>query len=416
MAPNYMLPQNALRLDFSPVQRGIQQYANGMNQEHRAVTNALNRQSDMDWRQSQAERAQGNADRSFEANQTHRASQLGLQNRQFNALSGYRDRTFEAGQANADRAFDLRQKTFGMDTETHEENLKQNVIKRGGGVAQLIDREQDPTKKAEMWRQFVNSNPLVLSSLPAQYHNDPVAGSQYIMAQARGYQDPVSQRLKSSTILKNEAEATGFGKPPTGYRFNQDGTLTAIPGGPATKMGSDVAGKVALMANGLLELPRAQKIFDDIGLGGRANMVLNRGHAGEARRIVQTLVEAQLRALTGAAATPQETDRLMNFYGPVSSDTVETMKAKLARLDRTVRNSIKLMQTGRVTYDNGNRLDALIPAADLSQQPGATTAGSGQGGTGNLPVMTPQQAQSLPPGTQFTTTDGRIMRVPGGTQ
>lgn len=336
--------------NFAPVNQGL----NAVRQQQNQSQNMMLRKEQMETQRDQF------------------ASQQGLQRERMAQGASQFDARMKQGAGQFDQSHGLQKKRFGLESDARKEHLKSTLTKRFAGVAQLVGKEADPAKRAQMWQQFTSTDPRILSGMPEQLRNDPVAGAQFIIAQARGYQDPLQTRLNEAKIKGFEAKAVGarLGKPPTGYRFNQDGSLTAIPGGPATKMGSEVAGKVALMHNGLQELPKAREIFKKIGAGGRANMILNRGNAGEARRIVQTLVEAQLRALTGAAATEQETERLMNFYGPVSTDTGKTMTSKLDRLASTVRNSIRLMQTGRVSYDAGNRLDALIPKTNNTKRLG----------------------------------------------
>lgn len=72
---NYMLPRHAMELNTQPIMNALAGYRQQQNHNQQVQTNALNRQSDMDWRQAQADRAQGN----FDANQAHRGNQLALQ-------------------------------------------------------------------------------------------------------------------------------------------------------------------------------------------------------------------------------------------------------------------------------------------------------------------------------------------------
>lgn len=68
------------------------------------------------------------------------------------------------------------------------------LAKHYGGLAQIVEQEQDPAKRQQMWTRIVQSRPEFAGSLQ-KYGidpNDPVTGAKFIIAQARGYQDPVA--------------------------------------------------------------------------------------------------------------------------------------------------------------------------------------------------------------------------------
>ena len=81
-------------------------------------------------------------------------------------------------------------------------------------------------------------------------------------------------------------------------------------------MSGDQAGRIAMMRNARGGLAQAKQFFGDMGVSGRVGKVFNMGQAGEAERTVTSAIEATLRALTGAAATTAEVERLEKLFAP----------------------------------------------------------------------------------------------------
>ena len=164
----------------------------------------------------------------------------------------------------------------------------------------------------------------------------------------------------------------GQGKPPAGYKWGADGELEAIPGGPATKLPGELAGRVAIMSEGVRLMPKIRELLGIKGPGQtddpaqpmgtvdqrRIGMVLQTGRGGQAHRMLLGAIEGVLRGLTGAAATKPEVDRLMDMYGPASNDTAATMEDKLNRLESLIRRQIATMAGGR----GGNLVSDLGPS------------------------------------------------------
>ena len=139
-------------------------------------------------------------------------------------------------------------------------------------------------------------------------------------------------------------------KPPIGYRKTADGNLEAIPGGPATHLPGEVAGRIALAKNSLQNLENVRDFFKRMPVGNVGAMVqanLNMGDVGRAQRDVQGAVEVALRIMTGAAAPEPEVKRYTNLFMPLTTDTVETRMQKLNNLQRFLEQSIALATQGR---------------------------------------------------------------------
>lgn len=137
-------------------------------------------------------------------------------------------------------------------------------------------------------------------------------------------------------------------KPPSGYRYTSDGrSLEAIPGGPATKLPSGDAAKLAALQTAETSFDDAKKFYQQSDFLDRGNQLLNRGEAGRAERTVRLAVESALRAMTGAAAPDSEVQSYMNLFGPSAWDTPATAKDKLDRLESFLRNVRANIEQGR---------------------------------------------------------------------
>lgn len=128
----------------------------------------------------------------------------------------------------------------------------------------------------------------------------------------------------------------GQGKAPAGYRWDADGNLQAIPGGPADKPDPAAAGPKpltpdqALKASLLENSARAATAWQSKVLGpdGQYNDLAARGP--EAQALLRQAISAKLRAESGASITPQEIENEMERYGAslFSSDATASQKGR----------------------------------------------------------------------------------------
>lgn len=80
--------------------------------------------------------------------------------------------------------------SHSLTTQNSRAELEQKLNMRAAGIAQTIQRETDPAKKAQMWGAFVNSHPKISENLRG-YGVDPAdinAGTNLLIAEARGLQ------------------------------------------------------------------------------------------------------------------------------------------------------------------------------------------------------------------------------------
>ena len=149
---------------------------------------------------------------------------------------------------------------------------------------------------------------------------------------------------------------------------DKPGRLRAKPGGAADKVTGEQAARVALMVEGVKDMPKIREAFgvrvvsDPSAQGGRrieqmpsardpANAPLapaydpsgylqhwsGPGKVGEGQRLMYSAMEGILRAQTGAAATPTEVNRELEKYLPKPSDSLATRAQKLDMFERNLR-------------------------------------------------------------------------------
>lgn len=134
---------------------------------------------------------------------------------------------------------------------------------------------------------------------------------------------------------------------PSGYRWSKEGSLEAIPGGPATRVPAEVAGRMSLAQTTLRDLSEAERAFKDVDTGDRIGMQFGAGEIGRAQRTVRQAIEAALRLMTGAAAPETEVARYEDLFMPKSYDRPETRDQKLRNLRAFVEEAIGTMSNGR---------------------------------------------------------------------
>jgi len=155
-------------------------------------------------------------------------------------------------------------------------------------------------------------------------------------------------------ISRQRAAAAGLGKPPSGYRWNADGSaLEAIPGGPATKLTPEGAGKAALLKESERAVADAKKIlFDDQNQLDRAAvasgaMGLPFSDGRLARERIKLSVESTLRLITGAAAPESEVERYTEMFTPSTMDSDEAARTKIQALERFIQDASAGLAEGR---------------------------------------------------------------------
>lgn len=131
----------------------------------------------------------------------------------YNALTDMRkfsqkDRDQDIEQQKADQQGQL----VKAQVQTADDAHQQNQVKLAGGVAQMIDNEQDPTARQGLWNTWIQSQPHYADALKrnGQDPTDFVNGPKFIMAQARGYKDPQADALQAAQIGVAQSHANYY--------------------------------------------------------------------------------------------------------------------------------------------------------------------------------------------------------------
>jgi hypothetical protein len=143
----------------------------------------------------------------------------------------------------------------------------------------------------------------------------------------------------------------GSASVPSGYRQNPDGTLAAIPGGPAdpkTKGGaggglaSEAASKVALYENALRDAEAYNQAT--VNPDGSFNDIAAR--LPENVRLRESALRAKLRGESGASISPDEAAAENDRYGPRIFSSDATNAAAANRLIEDLRHQVETVRSG----------------------------------------------------------------------
>jgi len=370
---------------FSQLQNARQQQSLMDFRNQEAERAQGNQQSLMDFRNQEAARAQGNQDRSFSATASHRK-----------AMRAFQEQQAKNRQGNSDRSFGLQERRFGQQTAVNRSAMEGVANKRFGGVAQMIQSEQDPAKKVAMWQQMLAAHPGIAQRIPEEMRGDPVQGSQYAIALARGYQDPSLHRINNAKIISLEANAKAAlakANPQKNLASNIVGGLNRLSSVPSeysrgefenavgTLQGNEQGGMLTGITRG------AASLWSGIAGGASPTQIRSR-IAGDTEALAAA-IKPLIRGPGEGVWTDSDQARLVSVVGDLATaNTPEDYNQRL----RDVRE--------RVQANFGMQL------------PEITFPGKKQNKNKKLRKLTPQQAMRLPPGTLFLTTDGRTARVP----
>lgn len=210
-------------------------------------------------------------------------------------------------------------------------------------------------------------------------------------------------RLRAQTPNVNvRVSGGGSPKPPSGYRYNEDGTaLVPIPGGPADKPEkplNEAQGNAYLFGT---RADAAHKILDTVGgdyspmkvsIAGAvdkvpgvnvgANALLN-SKEQQVMQAQRDFINAILRKESGAAIAQSEFDNARKQYFPLPGDGPEVIKQKADN------RQLAIQGLGKIVGPQGKDIGKPKPEADA------------------VTVKSQAEWQALPPGTPYTLPDGR---------
>jgi hypothetical protein len=193
-------------------------------------------------------------------------------------------------------------------------------------------------------------------------------------ASARGWAGLNETKRHNTVAEANAAAVAGAGRAPQGYRFRQDGSLEAIPGGPADRQSAATAderksatllqrleGSQKQLQGALTANPGAAKpeLFAS-GVRAIAGETAGNVVTGTQRQQVEAaqldMLDAALTLGTGAAYTREQIESYRKSYFPQIGDDPPTVKDKQARL-------ANILQAARIA---AGRAGSQIPQGGAS--------------------------------------------------
>lgn len=159
---------------------------------------------------------------------------------------------------------------------------------------------------------------------------------------------------EGATLMRTPGVQIDMGiKPPTGYRWKSSGDLEKIPGGPATQLSPEQAGKYASVLTAKKDVKASSDLlFDKDGKIKDRNLLVTAAFNApnsvgrQYRTGMKRAIEALLRARTGSAAPASEVDNYMTMYMPSYFDDDATIEAKRKALDQFITDTASIVELG----------------------------------------------------------------------
>lgn len=305
----------------------------------------------------------------------------------------------------------------GVTAETARASIMQ-ALNEPGGLEKLLNQSRLGIEKfTEMNRPKIETRNLGATTETMAI--DPFTGQVKVTNAVRNTQSPESAASVAATIRgQNMADARGReanalrlkeiaagGKPPSGYRFKQDGSLEPIPGGPGEKVSAATEGErkaatlLKRLENSEAQLNAALKDNPDaakpglianglraIGAEALANTAATSSERQRAESAQLDILDAALTLGTGAAYTREQLQGYRQSYFPQIGDTPANIADKKARLENVIEA-------------------AKIAAGRAAQERKAPAAGP-------KPIASDADYNALPSGAEFIDPNGNRRRKP----
>lgn len=108
-----------------------------------------------------------------------------------------------------DEQLGMQKEEFGLKKQGMEDARQKAFVQKAAGIAQMISEDKDPNRAAAQWDRLIKSDPRWGQAL-GQNGIDPrdfKSGAQAIIAEARGYQDPLERDKTKAQINAANAQA-----------------------------------------------------------------------------------------------------------------------------------------------------------------------------------------------------------------
>lgn len=269
----------------------------------------------------------------------------------------------------------MQKERLGMERQQFDAQQQAQVVQRFAGIAQGIDKMQDPAQRQAAWTNLLSQHPQG-ANLPAIYR-DPIQGPKLLMQEAQGFmgkKDEAQIGLIQAQTLKAQREAAeaggGYGKEIKPYQ-TADGKIWGVQAGS-----------------------RGDVIFHDLSNPGSAPLVVPRGgvpqgvpQPGAAPGMPQPQPQAgaPVRAAPGGPLTPfrgtkQVGDEMIdiatgqprrNVGGAIQGEAFIKKDAEAAVADIKARNDA--IQASRGKMPRLQLMSELIDRPDVYQGTGGNS-------------------------------------------
>jgi hypothetical protein len=150
----------------------------------------------------------------------------------------------------------------------------------------------------------------------------------------------------------NAPQGFYFSRQPGTLSPDDPGELLPTPGGPATQLSSEIAGKKAIIdtffdRSSMIDEAIKSGAFAETNVTGRMALAANVGEMGEINRIFKQGEDAIRRTLTGAGMAVTEANDYASQYLPSATDSEYTIKKKYDAMTKTLNNMRSSITQGR---------------------------------------------------------------------
>jgi hypothetical protein len=149
---------------------------------------------------------------------------------------------------NSDKQFDLQKKKLGVLGGVFGRVAQNPSLETANEALDYLSMTGIyPPENIELWRKNAMANPASIKSFAEQAYMSAIDADKQLTAQMTAKRDAESARHnrasegltargQNMTDARERSAMGPGGKPPPGYRWKQDGSLEAIPGGPGDKL------------------------------------------------------------------------------------------------------------------------------------------------------------------------------------
>lgn len=361
-----------------------------------------------------------------------------------------------------ERRTQLAEESGKREGESHSENMRAKYVQRVAGIAQLIDQDPDPNSRAFKWQKMLDADPNLASKLP-ENARDPINGPKFLIAESRGYRDPLDTQAKQADIAAKNAQTGMYGAHTDLYRAqadvarqkpsdtfelgpdharyqmvrNEDGTVTAreVARGPVsskvdatTQKAIDEADDFILQTKGALgsiKLARqlSESAYSGAGAAGRAEIINNIPFVGgtksardttDLQNVVTNQALQSLRATFGGNPTEGERKILLDVAGSVNQPGEVRARIFQRAEEAAQRRLLFNQQKAEALRANRYYKPGGQPSFDFSDDYGAAARQPQAAAPSQaIPrVSSDADFDALPSGARFVDPNGNIRRKP----